>query len=195
MNTMYLIVIAVVLAVSTYVNWNTTSSYQLDVEEKLERLGLELVEFKLGFHWLVRNPTYIRFRLAARRPGEQATYDGFGHFHRDDPRPHIDWCDVNPSKGRALFGPPEGVVDAATARTARHNAALEQEIRAEVTARLERITSTPGALLEHDTDGSGHVDGLELAALRARLRAEVEAERGIAAPEAAPLPTKPPGSW
>jgi hypothetical protein len=193
-TTLFYIVIAGLIAVLTYDRLTSTSSYQLDVEEKLERLGLEVVEFKLSLQ-LTRNPTYTRFRFVVRRPGEQTTYDGFGHFHKDEPRPHIEWCDENPVKARAWFGPPEGSVGAEVARTALQSAALEQEIRAEVTARLERIAATPGAILEHDMDGSGHVDALEWEALRAKVRAEVEAERGIAAPEVAPLPTKPPGSW
>ncbi len=79
MNTAFYIITIGIIVLFTYTSMNSTSPYQLDVEEKLERLGLELVEFKLGFNWFIRNPTFTRFRFTARRPGEQTTYEGFEH--------------------------------------------------------------------------------------------------------------------
>ena len=189
------ILLGCVIAYAFYSSRQVRRARRLDVEEKLERLGLELVDISVGTNG-TRGNTYYTFRFTARRPGEEATHDGFGRFEVGGDRPHVEWCDVNPSKNRSWF-PDQTTYDRFNAPSApRISQDVDAQIRREVSARLDAIAKTPGAMLEHDMDGSGHVDALEWEALRAKIRAEVEAERGIAAiPNITPLSDKPPGSW
>lgn len=62
----------------------------------------------------------------------------------------------------------------------------QERINLEISRRLDAITNTPGGLLRYDLNQNGQIEPNEWEALRARIRAEVEADLGQQAQQAPP---------
>ena len=136
-----------------------------ELEAELVGMDLELIDVRIWTSGGKYDKTE-RFELKAKRKGDSRVYEATGSFHQNVPL--ISWHGVNP------------VLEdhhAALAERDWNERAAGLTVDQEVAMRLDAITARPGAMLEHDLDGSGHIDSQEWDALRAKVRAEVLAER------------------
>ncbi len=171
-----------IVAIGWFIESTQRDARKEDLTRELRRHGLEISEVKV---WSTggKHNRHFRFEFEARRADDPVTYLGSGLFEKHGSVPIIGWHGEDPRRvaAPALAARPLHAPDA--------EMSAEQRINMEMAARLDRITGTPGAMLEHDLDGSGHIDSQEWDALRAKIRAEVEAERGLGL-----APPRPPPS-